>query len=608
MTYSILFEPTGNRLLCEESITIYEAARLAGLNLNSECGGKATCGKCRVRVAGNDLSAPTKSEIGCFSADQLANDWRLACCTIATNDVTVYIPTTSLIEEQVIQVDGVLDNLDPSQGVQLFSLKVPRPSLDDQLPDLERLTRVLNREHSIECVRANLPAIRSLSEALRAGDWRINVALRKDELVAAYPGPPLTPIGLAVDVGTSKLACYLVDLRNGQTLATKGVSNPQIAYGEDVMSRLSAVMIDQVNASKMQGEVIEAINSIADELCESQGLSQTDLLELCLVGNTAMHHILSGLPIHPLAVLPFVPALNLPLNVPASQLGLIAAPGARSYLPGPLAGFIGSDHSAFLLAADFGNSTQTRLGIDIGTNTEITLQIGNRIVSCSTASGPAFEGAHIRHGMRAAHGAIERIEIDEAGKIKFDVIGGGSPRGICGSGILDSIAELRSADIINGRGRFIVDKPGVVSRPNLHPYFELIPKVDGNREIIISQEDIDQVLLAKGAIRAGIDILLNSLDVSPHEINEVVIAGAFGTNIDAHNAVKIGLLPRIPINRIRAVGNAAGAGARMMLVSEEARLHAIDLAKKIEYIELTVSPDFNKYFANAVRLPAPLLT
>ena len=590
-------------MLGEESITIYEAARLLGLNLNSECGGKATCGKCRVRVLGNALSAHTNSEIEHFSADQLADGWRLACCTIASNDVTVHIPTNSLIEEQVIQVNSDLVNLEPSQSVQLFSITVAPPSLDDQLPDLERLARVLKQEYSIEGVRANLPTISSLSNALREGDWQINVVLRKDELVAAYPGPSLTPIGLAVDVGTSKLACYLVDLNSGQTLATKGLSNPQIAYGEDVMSRLSAVMIDQVNATRMQGDVVEAINRITGELCESHELSQTNLLEFCLVGNTAMHHLLSGLPIHPLAVLPFVPALNSPLAIPASQLGLIAAPGARAYLPGPIAGFIGSDHSAFLLAADFGNNTQTRLGIDIGTNTEITLQVGNRIVSCSTASGPAFEGAHIRHGMHAALGAIERIRIDEAGKIFCDVIGGGSPRGICGSGILDSVAELHSADIINDRGRFILNKPGVFCKPNLLPYFELIPKIDGNREIIIYQEDIDQVLLAKGAIRAGIDILMNSLDVSPQEIDEVIIAGAFGTNLDPQNAVRIGLLPRIPINRIHAIGNAAGAGARMMLVSEKARLHTIALAKEIEYLELTVSPDFNKYFANAVRLP-----
>jgi len=593
-------------LLGEESITIYEAARLLGLNLNSECGGKATCGKCRVRVLGNALSAHTNSEIEHFSADQLADGWRLACCTIASNDVTVHIPTNSLIEEQVIQVNSDLVNLEPSQSVQLFSITVAPPSLDDQFPDLERLARVLKQEYSIEGVRANLPTISSLSNALREGDWQINVVLRKDELVAAYPGPSLTPIGLAVDVGTSKLACYLVDLNSGQTLATKGLSNPQIAYGEDVMSRLSAVMIDQVNATRMQGDVVEAINRITGELCESHELSQTNLLEFCLVGNTAMHHLLSGLPIHPLAVLPFVPALNSPLAIPASQLGLIAAPGARAYLPGPIAGFIGSDHSAFLLAADFGNNTQTRLGIDIGTNTEITLQVGNRIVSCSTASGPAFEGAHIKHGMRAALGAIERIIIDKSGKTHCDVIGGGTARGICGSGILDSVAELRSADIINDRGRFILNKPGVFSKPNSLPYFELIPKIDGNREIIISQEDIDQILLAKGAIRAGIDILMNYLDVSPHEIDEVVIAGAFGTNLDTQNAVRIGLLPRIPINRIRAIGNAAGAGARMMLVSEKTRLHAIDLAKEIEYLELTVSRDFNKYFANAVRLPPKL--
>ena len=604
VTYTIEFEPIGIRLLCEEPLTISDAARQAGISLRAECGGKGICGKCLARVHRDAVSPSTEVEQRLLTDTQLVEGWRLACRTVVSADTAVYVPDTSMAEAQVIQLDGVGAHFEPRPTVQTLTIIVPTPSLADQTSDLQRVSAALCQQHGVEGVWTGLPALKSLRVALREGDWQIAVVLHGDEIIAAYPGPASRPVGLAVDVGTTKLACYLIDLETGQTLAAQGAMNPQIAHGEDVMSRLGAVMTNPANGSRLQQKVVETINIVAAKLCDSQGLAPEHLLDVCLVGNTAMHHLLLDLPVRPLALSPFVPALNSPLDVTARQIGLHTAPAARVYLPPPIAGFVGSDHLGFLLAAGFGEDDRTRLGIDIGTNTEIALQAGGRIVSCSTASGPAFEGAHIRHGMRAAPGAIERVVIDENRDVHCDVVGGGLPAGICGSGILDALAEMRKVGIINKRGRMNRDMPGVCCEGDGKPVFLLATGDNGRRDVTISQEDIDQILLAKGAIRAGINILMDHLGVTPREIDEIVIAGAFGTYLDPYKAVRIGLLPNVPLTRIHTNGNAAGAGARMMLASTDARRRATRLAGRIEYLELAVYPGFNKYFAQGVRLPA----
>ena len=549
------------------------------------------------------LDSPTEAEQKHLTLAQISAGWRLACRIVVANNISVYIPANSLTESQVIQIEGTDTTAVPDPAVRLLPLLVDPPSLSDQTGDLERVANALHQAHALESVWAGLPALCALRSVLRETDWQIEVALRGTEIIAAYPLGQHRPVGMAVDVGTTKLACYLVDLETGRTLAAKGVMNPQIAFGEDVMSRLEAVLVDPENADRLQAEVVSAINAVAKELCAAQSLTPDQILDYCLVGNTALHHLLAKLPVQPLAVSPFVPTLSDALDVEADRLGLNAAPGAHAYLPAPLAGFVGSDHLAFLLASGFDQQDRIQLGIDIGTNTEIALQVGRRIISCSTASGPAFEGAHIHHGMRAAPGAIERVKITEEGRIQCDVIGGVPAVGICGSGILDALAEMYRARIINERGRFQHGTPGVEKADDDSPVFILSRGVNGHRDVTISQQDVDQVLLAKGAIRAGIEILLNKAGVEPADIEEIVIAGAFGTYLDPYNAVRIGLLPDVPMERIRAVGNAAGAGARLLLTSLEYRRRAHALAKRIEYIELTIVPGFNKFFAKGVRFP-----
>jgi uncharacterized 2Fe-2S/4Fe-4S cluster protein (DUF4445 family) len=557
-----------------------------------------------VRVPNAKLSPVSKAEEELLSPEQLAEGWRLACRTVVSDNVFVYVPVTSTVEAPVMQLESLAVAITPVTPIRMVSLNVPSPSLTDQRADLQRVADALRQQHGVDHAWADLPALRSIRTALREGDWRVGVALRGEEIIDAYPGTARPPVGLAVDVGTTKLACYLVALGTGKVLAAQGAMNPQIAYGEDVMSRLAVAMTDSANSRRMQETLVQAINAVAAELCATQKLEVRHLLDMCLVGNTAMHHLLLCLPVRPLALSPFVPATNSPLEVNAATLGLHAAPGAHAYLPPPIAGFVGSDHVAVLLAAGFGEDNRTRLAIDIGTNTEIALQVGSRIVSCSTASGPAFEGAHISHGMRAAPGAIQRVTIMAEGAVQSDVIGGGPAAGICGSGVLDAVAEMRAAGIINERGRMIKGWPGVRLQQDGFPAFLLAAGSDGQRDVVITQQDIDQVLLAKGAIRAGIDIVMTHLNVNAKDIEDIDIAGAFGSYLDPRNAVRIGLLPRVPLNRIRAIGNGAGAGARVMLASTDARRRAASLAKQVEYLEVTVYPGFRKFLASGMRLPS----
>lgn len=604
MTYTVEFEPIGIRLICEEPLTVFEATRQAGVSLRSICGGKATCGKCAVRIVQGALQSPVEAEREHISEALLAEGWRLACRTVVAENITIYIPPGSLEESRVVQTEGVEITFAPRPAVRLLPVVLAHPSLADQASDMERLAAGLREQYGVENIIAGLPALRALRTALRETDWQISVALRGDEIIAAYPKAHDRAVGLAVDIGTTKLACYLMDLESGHTLAVQGVTNPQIAYGEDIMSRLEAVLVDPANADRLQSEVVTAINAVAADQCTSQGLTPEHLLDLCFVGNTAMHHLFARLPVAPLAVSPFVAAVNSALEVEAEKLGLKAAPGARAYLPAPIAGFVGSDHLAFLLAVNFGEDERVRLGIDIGTNTEIALQVGRSIVSCSTASGPAFEGAHIRHGMRAAPGAIQRVKISADGLVECDIIGGVAATGICGSGVLDALAEMRKAEILNERGRMQIGMAGVEVAEDGKPVFTLVKGVNGRRNVTISQQDIDQILLAKGAIRAGMDALMDMLGITSADIEEIVIAGAFGTYLDPVNAVRIGLLPETPLEHIRAVGNAAGSGVRMMLASVDHRRRAESLARRVEYLELTTLTGFNKYFARGIRLPA----
>jgi uncharacterized 2Fe-2S/4Fe-4S cluster protein (DUF4445 family) len=600
MSFTLEFEPLGIRLLCEESLTLLEAARQAGIHLRSECGGKGTCTKCQVQILKGAVSSLTELESKIFTTNQKDHGFRLACRTIVNNDAEIFIPAQSLLKDQIFQTEGSSRDFKVDPVVKVSPITLNPPSFKDLQPDWERVQTALVQQ-GIGKLSASLPVLTAISTQLRKSNWMINIIHNSNEILNACPPEHFTPIGLAVDVGSTKIACFLVDLDSGKTLAARGVANPQIAFGEDIMSRLAAVLENPLNAIALQQGVMQSIQSAVQEMCTNMGIPIEHVVDTCLVGNTAMHHLFLGLPTQALAMSPFIPSTGTEMYPSADELGLDLMPGARVYAPPVIAGFVGSDHLAFLLAAGFGTDQRTRLGIDIGTNTEIALQHAGRIVSVSTASGPAFEGAHIRFGMRAAPGAIEHVLIDEIGTAHCQVIGSQSASGICGSGILDAVAELRRTHLINPRGRLDKSSPVIRSNTEGKPVFILVEEAPNQREICLDQRDIDQILLAKGAIRAGIDILMDYLQVQIPQIDEIVIAGAFGSYINPEQAIRIGLLPDVALQRIHAVGNAAGVGARMLLASMQERIKCLDLAKEIEYLELTIYPDFDLFFANGIK-------
>jgi len=595
MTFIIEFQPRGLRIDCAQPINGLDAARQAGINLNAVCGGEGICGKCVIQLLTSlENFQPSEIEHKYLSTEKLSQGYRLACQTILNSDVKIYIPADSIIEDQILQIEGEDSFHIIHPAIHQTELELQEAHLKDLTSDFSRVKAVLKDEN----LTAGLNVLRSIPNILRKNDWKVDLWIRGKEVFHASSSHNINQVGLAVDVGSTKIACYLLDLTSGRTLTAKGTPNPQIAYGEDIMTRLGYAMQGSAQAETLFQLTINAINQTAAEMCERLDLSPDEIADACLVGNTAMHHFFLNLPTASLAVSPFVPVTTDPLYLPAQKLGITAMPDAAVYIPPVIAGFIGSDHLAFLLAAHFGEDHRVRLGIDIGTNTEIALQAGDRIISVSTASGPAFEGAHIKYGMRAAPGAIEHVQISENGKAEIQVIGSQPPIGICGSGILDAVAQMRERKILNHRGRMNKTAPGVRLTADGKP--EIILSAS-KKPITLSQNDIDQILLAKGAIRAGIDILLDHLKVNALEIDEVVIAGAFGSYMLPLHAMGIGMLPTVPLDRIHTIGNAAGTGARMMLASTLSRSSAEKLANKIEYLELTIYPDFDLFYARGIQ-------
>lgn len=596
--FVIEFQPLGIRLLSSESLTLMDAARQAGIQLRADCGGEGLCGKCVVQVPIQaHLSAISEAEKSLLTADQIQSGYRLACRTVASGGTMVILPVAKGPQAQVFQIEGSGLPVTPQSTVRQIPIEANPATLNDLASDFSR-TRSLASDPLLS---ANLSAIRAMPAILRQNGWKLNLLVRGHEVMHVTPNRLDPLIGLAVDVGSTKLACFLVDLESGQTLAARGTANPQITYGEDIMSRLGYALKSPQEAILLHKLLINAINATAGEMCKLAGLDPAEIADVCLVGNTAMQHFFLNLPVNALAASPFVPAFNDSIYSLADEIGITGISGARVYAPPVIAGFVGSDHLAFLLSSGFGKDQRTRLGIDIGTNTEIALQHGKRIVSVSTASGPAFEGAHIRFGMRAAPGAIEHVRISPQGKADIQVIGGEEPVGICGSGILDAVAELRSCGLLNHRGRLVRSSPAIIIGSDGKPAFVLSQSAKAHQAITLSQQDVDQVLLAKGAIRAGIDVLLDHLSVQADDIDEIVIAGAFGTFMLPWQAMRIGLLPQVPLERIKTVGNAAGDGAKMMLASTTARGEAESLARRIEYLELTLYPDFSMFFARGIQ-------
>jgi len=597
-TVKIAFQPLGRSGMVPAGSTLLEAARHLGVGLSAVCGGLGLCAACRVEVPPESraaLSPPTDVEVERLGEAALARGVRLACQARALGDLRVLVPPESLTVSQRIQVEGRQTPVALDPPVVARDLSLAPASLTDLRADGLRLRESLGQD-----VELPLSLLRALPDRLRADGWQVRVALRGSEVVALLPsGTPL--LGLAVDLGTTKLAGYLVDLGTGQTLAAGGEMNPQLAYGEDVMARITVALRESDGTQRLQRAAVEGVQSLADRLCAEAGVEREQVVEAVVVGNTAMHHLFLGLPTAPLGLAPYVPVESDPVEVRAAEVGLELAPAAKVHLLPNVAGFVGADHVAALLAARLDEADRPTLLLDIGTNTEICLAAGGRLLSCSAASGPAFEGAHIQFGMRAAPGAIERVRLLE-GRVFYETVEGQPPVGICGSGILDAVAELRRAGVLNGRGG-MVEAPGV-RRGEQGAEFILVPaEASGlGREITVSRRDVNEVQLAKAAIAAGWQVLLEEAGLREAEVEQVVVAGAFGTYIDVEQAVAIGMLPAIDLARFAQVGNIAGTGARLALLSRAERERAVCLARCVEYIELTVHPAFRDRFTRALTL------
>ncbi|MBU1055397.1 MAG: DUF4445 domain-containing protein [Proteobacteria bacterium] len=595
--YKIDFEPVGRRGQCDSDKSLLECSHQLGINIKSVCGSQGKCRSCKVKVIDGTVSKPTQSEKEIFSKKECDDGWRLACKAYPLSNCKIYLPPESITAPQRTQTEGLEINILPEPVVNSYKVSLSPPAMSDLRADADRLLELLNSTYNLNCNKIDIDVMRSISPKLRELNWMCNVCVREDEVIGLTLSE--RKLGLAVDLGTTKIAGYLVDLENGKTLAAQGVMNPQIGYGEDIISRINHAIQSPAKAFDLKNLVVNSINEMAKDLCSKIDAKCDEIIDAVIVGNTAIHHLLLNLPVKQLAESPFIPAVKKALDIKARDAGLQIAKGAFLHLLPNIAGFVGADHTSVLLSTDAGNIEEVVLIIDIGTNTEISLVANGEIVSASCASGPAFEGGHIQYGMRASAGAIEDILILD-GNVQYQTIDGAPPAGICGSGILDALAQLYSAGIIDKGGRMSEAYPGVRSNGK---YLEFVlvseEKRNGQEAIVITQSDIRELQLAKAAIRTGIQLLLEAKGCGEEDITQVIIAGAFGSYINIESAVAVGLLPLLPYERFKQVGNAAGIGAKMALISSRKRLEAQTLAQRAHYVELSTVPAFMQTFIQA---------
>jgi len=591
--FHIDFQPVGRRGVFSGEQSLLDCARELNVDIVSICGGVGSCNRCKVQTISGQATPPTADEESAFSQSELDQGYRLACRAYPLSDLRLHVPPESLTAPQRTQVEGLDVDVAPEPAVRGLTAILFAPTLDSPTSDESNLWASLG----LPVGAIDFSLQQTLSKKLRDLNWQVAVALRGTEIIA-LDAPETKWLGLAVDIGTTKIAGYLIDMESGKTLASKGLMNPQISYGEDVIARIAAANRSAENAEKLQRMLVEALSQLAVELCAEVKADPTQVVEAVVVGNTAIHHLFLRLSVSQLGLAPYVPTMQSAVAVKARELGLGIASGGYVHLLPNVAGYVGADHVAMLLAVRIVQAEKTTLAIDIGTNTEICLNHRGRMTSVSCASGPAFEGAHIKFGMRAAPGAIEHVRLSD-GRLEIQTIGGEAPVGICGSGLLDVVAQLRLNNVLDKNGR--MGGHPLVHAQNGLPEFVLAER-DGQEPVVLSQKDVRELQLAKAAIRLGIQALVEKEGIVESDIEQVIIAGAFGTFIDVESAVTIGMLPPLPLERFKQVGNAAGTGARLALISQSQRAEAEKIARQDGYIELAKVPNFNRKFAEATYL------
>jgi uncharacterized 2Fe-2S/4Fe-4S cluster protein (DUF4445 family) len=624
-----LFQPDGRTVDASAGETLLEAARKAGLDLNAPCGGVGVCGNCKVQVTAGDAPV-TEGEQDHFTEDELSAGMRLACQFVVVSNVTCVVPESTRLAAQKILDAGVERSVELDPVVTKQHVVTSAPELPDQRSDADRLAAAMKPPR--ESLRIPLHTLRGLPTLLRHANFDVTVVAMDGEVVCVEPGDTTSQcFGVAFDVGTTTVVGTLVDLRAGKDLAVAGRTNPQIAYGDDVVSRIAYASSEKDGLAVLHAKIIGCINDIIHELTSRARVHAGDIYEVVAAGNTTMMHLLLGVDAHAIAQAPYVAGWREGISVSAGDLGLkICRCGRLTVLPN-VAGFVGADTVAVVLATGMHQSDDMQLAIDIGTNGEIVLGTKDNLVACSTAAGPAFEGARIKFGMRAAAGAIERVDIDDDVRLKLiggkgdcppDAAKGTVPLsvkvvGLCGTGIIDAIAELLRVGVIDETGRMI--EPSDLSSVLSEAVRRRVRVTDGacdfvlawpdetrsGEPVFLTQRDVREVQLAKAAIFAGMEIMKKRLGVTNEDIHAVYLAGAFGNYIRPERALRIGLLPAVSMDRIRFVGNAASTGAKMALVNRACRAEAEDISRRVHYLELAGRDDFQMEFADAMFFPTP---
>jgi len=576
------------------------------VNLISPCGGAGLCGKCKVIILeGREfLSQPTEREKMFLTKEELQQGYRLACQTSIISKmgrIVIEIPEESYGEEAKILESGLKITIVPNPLITRILIKNPRPIIERQKSDYDRILEQL--ENFIEMEKeAKIPleVMRTLPEITREKEENLTITIfdRKEIIDISLGNLTDRNFGVAIDIGTTTVVAYLVNLNTAEELGSLSTLNPQIRFGGDIISRMDfAKKREQLEL--MRKIIRETVNNLIFRLCEKYKISSSDIMEICVVGNTAMHHLFLGISVINLVNPPYVPCTTRDVDIKAEQLEININKRGNIHVVGPLAGYVGSDVLADILVCGLHKSEEIEMLVDLGTNGEIALGNKDIIYVSSTAAGPAFEGVNISCGMMATSGAIDHVKIDSNGEVLYTVIGDTQPKGICGSGLIDVVAEMRKVGIINKRGRLKKKSKNVVVRDGELGF--LIAKGE-HRDIIISQRDIDELLLAKGAIRAGCEILMNKLGVQEDEISKVFLAGAFGSYVNKESILSIGMIPKVDRSKIFSIGNAAGAGAKAILLSKKFRDETEKIRKISKHIELMMEKDFNKIFASSMYL------
>jgi len=607
--FQITFLPQNVVTHAPEGTTVFNAANWAGLAIDSTCGGRGTCGKCKVRFL-QGVDGVTEADHRFLSEAELAEGWRLSCRAPLHADCLAEVPRLMTSPKAALLGYGQHVILNPN--VAKVHLQLAEPTLEDQQSDLARLVEALDVE-GYE-VRVDPAVWRALPKTLRNSNFSITAVVCGDELIAVEPGDTTGQLyGLSLDIGTTTVVGAVVNLNTGAVEAVKSTLNGQAPYGADVISRVSHTMMEPEGLAALHTRIVETINALFDELLGMSGVTREDVYEVVVVGNATMIHLLLGIDPEPISVAPFIPAINEPVTLPAAEIGLKMHPQARlSTLP-HLGAYVGADIVAGVLATGVvrNKDEKLRLYIDVGTNGEIVLGSARRALATAAPAGPAFEGAQIKCGMRASDGAIEGVQIN-GGAVHLQIIGGAvHPIGLCGSGLVDAAAELVKCGLVDASGRLL--KPDEARERGLpEGLIARLVTVDGARaflltepqdNIVLTQPDIRALQFAKGAIAAGVNVLLAHMGVTAGDLREVLLAGSFGSYINPASARLIGLVPWVPVERIVAVGNAAGEGAKICLLSFRERQAANRLPEFIEYLELSGQSEFNDIFTEALGFP-----